>query len=270
MLTNHRLRNRVLALAALTVLVGLPELAFAQQSGLFPNAPIRRQRTPCDHEDSIYSLYKHQYYGYYPTCWRKFPDGWGCPNSEAPDKAASFKEIPRRRPEPPADDNDADDMAKPGQNDEMEAPANGRKPGDPSPFDLPSVPDEKVSPFEPINPGGNPPADKPANPPQTNNRPGGPNAPDIAAPSASRTSRYNRSRVRDDGDDRPMLTASDEVVSESESGSRTVTADMTEESLRPVADAPLPSTQPTATPAPARRGVISGLFGNGNWSWRRR
>ena len=37
---------------------------------------------PCDQEDPIYKIYKHQYFGYHPTCWRQFPTGWGCPSPE--------------------------------------------------------------------------------------------------------------------------------------------------------------------------------------------
>ena len=91
---NSRIRGRVLVLAALIVVVSLPELARAQQTGLFPLAPIKRQRVPCDQEDPIYKTYKHQYFGYHPTCWRQFPTGWGCPSPAAPDREASFKEFP--------------------------------------------------------------------------------------------------------------------------------------------------------------------------------
>ena len=84
MRTNSRRRGRGLVLAVLTLVVSLPELAHAQQTGLFPLAPIRRQRVPCDQEDPIYKTYKHQYFGYHPTCWRLFPDGWGCPSTTSP------------------------------------------------------------------------------------------------------------------------------------------------------------------------------------------
>ena len=91
MRTNSRRREQGLVLAVLTVLLSLPELAQAQQGGLFPLAPIRRQRVPCNQEDPIYKIYKHQYFGYHPTCWRPFPNGWGCPSPEAPDRAKSFE-----------------------------------------------------------------------------------------------------------------------------------------------------------------------------------
>ena len=97
MRTNSRRRDQGLVLAVLTVVLSLPELAQAQQTGLFPLAPIKRQRVPCDQEDPIYKTYKHQYFGYHPTCWRPFPDGWGCPSRLAPTKAdweKSLKETP--------------------------------------------------------------------------------------------------------------------------------------------------------------------------------
>ena len=44
--------------SALAVSAFLPELAHAQQTGLFPLAPIRRQRPPCDQEDPAYKMYQ--------------------------------------------------------------------------------------------------------------------------------------------------------------------------------------------------------------------
>jgi len=85
---------------AITLVFGTPWLAEAQQSGLFPLAPIRRERVPCPMEDPIYERYRHQYFGYHATCWRPFPAGWGCPTPEAPDVARAFKERPRSSPPP--------------------------------------------------------------------------------------------------------------------------------------------------------------------------
>src|SRR5271169_2736635 len=92
MRTKSRSRRRGLALAVLTLIVSMPELARAQQSGLFPNSPIKRQRVPCDQQDPVYKLYKEKYFGYHPPCWRPFPTGWGCPSPEKPDVEKSFKE----------------------------------------------------------------------------------------------------------------------------------------------------------------------------------
>jgi hypothetical protein len=82
----------------LVVVLGAPALVEAQQSGLFPNASIRRERVPCPHEDPVYRLYRHEYFGYHPTCWRRFPAGWGCPSPEAPNVAQAFRDQPRDAP----------------------------------------------------------------------------------------------------------------------------------------------------------------------------
>ena len=55
---------------------------------------------PCDREDPTYKIYKQQYFGYHPTNWRTFPAGWGCPSSEAPDRAKSLKDISGRAMHP--------------------------------------------------------------------------------------------------------------------------------------------------------------------------
>ncbi len=83
-----------LAFAVVAVAASLPQMARAQQSGLFPLHPIKRHRVPCDQEDPIYKINKYQYFGYNPTCWHRFPDGWGCPSPNAPDREASLKETP--------------------------------------------------------------------------------------------------------------------------------------------------------------------------------
>ena len=125
----------------LTMSLIAPSLAEAQQSGLFPNIGVRRQRVPCAAEDPVYKLYRHEYFGYHPTCWRRFPAGWGCPSPEAQNAAAAFKAFPLDIPQP-ADSNDGGDEA---------APANGggmkEKPGLPNPSDLP-LPDGDSSPFD--------------------------------------------------------------------------------------------------------------------------
>ena len=88
------------ALWAIAVVLGAPAWASAQQSGMFPLAPIQRERVPCPLEDPVYGLYRHEYFGYHPTCWRRFPAGWGCPTPEAPDVTAAFLAHPRDKPPP--------------------------------------------------------------------------------------------------------------------------------------------------------------------------
>jgi hypothetical protein len=144
MRTIFRRRSHGLVLAALTLIVGLAERAQAQQSGLFPLAPIRRQRVPCDQQDPTYKIHKYQYFGYHPTCWKTFPAGWGCPSPEAPDKEASFRKQPF--------DAGTDLPQSNGEN--MERPLDLLPPevptlpgGQPSPFDTPSnVPDRRNAP----------------------------------------------------------------------------------------------------------------------------
>src|SRR5262245_23754476 len=101
--TMRTRRWRSPAAVALAAFLGLPALAEAQ---LFPDMNIKRERPPRSHEAPIYSLYRQQYYGYFPTCWRRFPPGWGCPSPEAPDFAKSLRPPPEgvgplpTRPEP--------------------------------------------------------------------------------------------------------------------------------------------------------------------------
>jgi hypothetical protein len=273
----------------LTLVVSLPELARAQQSGLFPNAPIRRQRVPCDQEDPIYKVYKHQYYGYHPTCWRPFPKGWGCPSPEAPNREKSFKELPLQTGEP-----------EPGMMPEEETPPT--QPGVTRPA-VPPLPPAGRSPFEdtpdatkPETPPGaaprrgqaplpTPPGDpfeldkpaKPATPP-----PGGPggaagpgaasNGPELSAPAeqptpvqGTRTSQnglFDGPESRDD--DGPILA-------------------LPRVNLPPADDPgvpfgtvpPPPASSPDANVAASnanapRRGFLSGFFNNLGITWTRR
>jgi hypothetical protein len=136
MLTKSMIRKPGRVLAVLTVVVSLSGLAEAQQSGIFPLRPIRRERTPCVNEDSIYKQYRNQYYGYFPTQWRKFPDGWNLPSSEGPNTKQVLKDNPIEGPKPsPSGEGEGEDM--PGPN------APGGKPAIPNP-----PPDTERSPFE--------------------------------------------------------------------------------------------------------------------------
>ncbi len=143
MRTNSRSRGRGLVLAVLS--------PGREPAGAGAGAAERtishwrrssRQRVPCDQEDPIYKIYKHQYFGYHPTCWRTLPDGWGCPSPEAPDKEKSFKETPagtpgdtREEPDRPA----ADEGAMPGQPaPDQTQRAGAAADGTRSPFDEPT------------------------------------------------------------------------------------------------------------------------------------
>src|SRR6478672_6376740 len=100
MLTKSGGRLRSPAVWALALILSAPALVQAQQSGLMPLRNIKRERVPCPLEDPVYGLYRHEFFGYHPTCWRRFPAGWGCPSPDAPNAAQSFKEIPRDSLEP--------------------------------------------------------------------------------------------------------------------------------------------------------------------------
>ncbi|MDX2037108.1 MAG: hypothetical protein SFX72_10685 [Isosphaeraceae bacterium] len=120
---------------------GLPTDAEAQ---LFPNLTIRRQRIEPVVEPPFYSHVRQNYYGYFPTCWQKFPEGWNCPcpNSEVPDVAAAFKARPRdERPELPEDD----EFEMPGDGG---VPAPGGAGARPPANNLPALPGDTRSPFE--------------------------------------------------------------------------------------------------------------------------
>jgi len=127
---------------AAALALGVPALVQAQTQ-LFPLAHIQRQRPPLPMEDPIYGLYRQQYFGHFPTCWRTFPKGWGCPSPEAPDMAREFAE----RKRDPLPDNLPDLDTGPGM-----APGPDEGPGMPrgrgtppplpptrSPFDLPDA-----------------------------------------------------------------------------------------------------------------------------------
>lgn len=77
-----------------------PETASAQPSALFPDIYIHRQRPCAANEDPRYQFYRENYFGYFPTCWRRFPDTkrWNCPNPEAPNWEESLRKLPLEVP----------------------------------------------------------------------------------------------------------------------------------------------------------------------------
>jgi len=275
--------------------VSLPELARAQQGGLFPLSPIRRQRVACDQELPIYKKIKYQYYGYYPTSWHPFPAGWGYPNPEAPDKAKSFR----------------DQKLGAREEDQMELPPEGAAPARPeggrSP--VPPLPPGGRSPFEEPDtdkPGGAPAAprggqapldlpqgrdpfqlDKPANPPaaapnaprasrtRPTNPPGVSNGPELAAPAEDpdlvpgrRTSRNNAEEATDSqAEDSPLLALPN--VNLPPVHDTTVFGTEPPPAVANTADS---ATNSTTSPgaSPPRRGFLSGLFSNLGLNWTRR
>jgi hypothetical protein len=261
----------------IAVSASLPQMAWAQQSGLFPLHPIKRHRVPCDQEDPIYKINKYQYFGYHATCWHRFPDGWGCPSSEAPDREKSFKETPlgsaaegdlttppEGRPEtenaperprgtlPPVPRGESPFETTPG------APG-ANPPGGATPRQNPPVRD----PFEDLGPRDNPPrTPTPANPPRNN-------SPDLSAPA-------------DQPDRNPAPRASRDDVPAGRDGDGPNLA-LPEINIPKLADAgavyePPPtqaansgSAASTATSNPTqRRGLISGFLSNIGINWIRR
>ncbi len=124
------------------LLILVPALAEAQ---LFPNRTIRRERPSPAAESPYNAQVRRDYFGYFPTCWSKFPDGWACPcpNPELPNRAKSFQDIPFNPTRPmdtgglgPDDGtgdkpNDPRMNPNPGDNPVVPLPEPGR-----SPFDI--------------------------------------------------------------------------------------------------------------------------------------
>jgi hypothetical protein len=103
-------------------------------------------------EDPIYGMYRQQYFGYFPTCWRTFPPGWGCPSTEAPNMARAFTERPRD-PKPENLPADLDSGLGAGPDPDQGA---GMQRG---PRNPPALPQQRRSPFElpdAADPGANP------------------------------------------------------------------------------------------------------------------
>jgi hypothetical protein len=286
MRTNSRIRGQVLVLAALTVVVSLPELAKAQQTGLFPLAPIKRQRVPCDQEAAEYKLYKHKYFGYHPTCWRPFPAGWGCPSPEAPNKEESFKKIPFAGGEPRG-------PVQPEGEEGMEGQPGVTRPA------KPALPGGARSPFEddpaapPTTPRGGqrqlPPAgdpfdidrDTPATPKPAEPRPAAPgaasNGPALSAPAdqpssppGARTSQNDVSAEPNDRDEtEPVLALPSLNVPPLDDPGVPFGTQPPAANANVASNANANSNDPSTAPAP-RRSLISGFFSNLGLNWTRR
>ncbi len=154
MLTLSWRRAGASSALAMALVVGLPALAQAQ---LFPNLWIQRERTACQSEPPFYKHVRHNYYGYFPTCWRRFPEGWGCPcpSPDAPDAAANFRNQPRDpKPKLPLPD-DIDRLPMDGGGGGPGAPAPGPGPGRRGIDDggMPPLPRSERDPFTDPPPG---------------------------------------------------------------------------------------------------------------------
>ncbi len=141
------------AVLAVVLTLGVPALVQAQTQ-LFPLAPIQRQRVTCPMEDPVYGLYRQKYYGYFPTCWRAYPPGWGCPSPEAPVVAREFEK--RKRDALPKDIPLEPDFGPGTEGAPGDAPGLPRGRGGVSP----PLPSGGRSPFELDPPGATGPGDR--------------------------------------------------------------------------------------------------------------
>jgi hypothetical protein len=246
----------------------LPTLAQAQ---LFPNRTIRRERPPCSSEPPFNATVRRDYFGYYPTCWSRFPAGWECPcpNPEKPNAALEFQRMPlgSQRGNGPRVDSGAglDDTAPDDMGD--------RKPANPAGDNAIPLPNGGRSPFE-LDPNPKPPGTPGADPTPPPSGPG-------SRPSAGLMEMPKL----------PATTPSASFESPLQPGAMAMTPDASLASnntsearpdLGPLPSAPVsipnnlanpsdPIYQPTQTaPAPApvqapkRRGILSSLFGPKN------
>ncbi|WP_165227609.1 hypothetical protein [Aquisphaera insulae] len=296
MLTRTLERRTRRVVAALAVFAGMTGLANAQQGGLFPLHPIKRQRVACPNEDPIYGTYRNQYYGYYPTQWKPFPQGWNLAGPETPNAAAEFQQHPLAAvSEPPAEGDKPDreapdagdkpavpepptDTKSPFEMDPAEGSTAPRRPSTSAPARTPTPGTVNTPPAAPTTPRPTPgtvnspfetPADKPpaAKPPAAG--PATPRAPELGVPEAPRASRSTRgdrdvealpARVASRG---PLLESADVTLPEVE--------EVGQAGDGAVLGGPGASAPVAAQPAPAapRRGRLSALF-NGGWNLLRR
>ena len=241
------------------LLILVPALAEAQ---LFPNRTIRRERPSPAVENPFNAQIRRDYYGYFPTCWSKFPDGWACPcpNPELPNRAASFEKIKFNTTPPNVDAgpgrDEGDIPGEPGMN-----PRTGEEPQVPlppprSPFDIdpsaPKPPPPGGRPSAPPGTGGVPPTglmempQLPATSPtarvESNLQPGSIELVSEATLASNATSaRPDLGPLPSATTPSPFAPSNDNVVVESE----------------PIANMPAPA----AAQAPKRRSYLSSLFG---------
>ena len=138
----------------------LPEIVSAQPNALFPDIYIKRKRPCPEQENPQYRMIREQFYGHYPTCWRKFPEGWGCRSADAPDWAASLQ---KQKLDIPDGVEGAEPAAEEGAG--RPDPFNFNKPkpkpsGEGNQPAMPELPeDDQESLFPNTNPSSGPPAD---------------------------------------------------------------------------------------------------------------
>jgi hypothetical protein len=275
---------------AIGLVILVPALAEAQ---LFPNRTIRREKPSCATEPPFNKTVRRDYFGYYPTCWSKFPAGWACPcpNPELPNAAASFAKMPRDKSRVPSSGEDmgpGDEESPPDPDTGMRGNAPGEGPNVPlpesgrSPFELDTNPTPRPPTPPPTRPADpfttpDPSTPGPANPRSTppGNRPSGPSSllemPPIPSPTTTASS------VESNRQPGSIVMSPDATLASDTSSLRP--------DLGPLPSAPTPApftpgtsatvaeTEPTlGVPAPAqapkRRSLLGALFGRGNTSTR--
>jgi hypothetical protein len=258
MLTNSWRRFWSPSALGLALVVAAPAFVQAQQTGLFPLAPIRRERVPCPEEDPVYRLYRHEYFGYHPTCWRRFPPNWGCPSPEAPNAAVEYG---RLRPENLENRSKPDNLGEPTpEMDRQPLPDATR----PNPAEIPALPGNRRSPFD-LNAPGAPPRDNPPPGDQPAPRPSPPGElgatvpsgnPDNASEKPARETRLDLGELPSpSGASGPVLALPDPTVPATAPGAAPGATD----AIGPMGDAGVPSG-PFPARAPQRRGLIGGLL----------
>ncbi len=153
------MRRMAAALGGLTVLLAIPSFASAQANALFPDIYIKRQRPCAGLEDPRYPYIRENYFGYFPTCWRRFPEGWGCPSADAPNWAAALKERPLDIPEDlvrSEEPENTNQVPNPLRDDPFNRRPRGTTP--PRDLNLPDVPTDEGSLFRPRTQPETPPA----------------------------------------------------------------------------------------------------------------
>jgi hypothetical protein len=255
----------------------IPTLAEAQ---LFPNRTIKRERPPCNQEPPFNAQVRRDYFGYYPTCWTRFPTGWQCPcpNPELPNLDASLRERPLSLRKPELDDpglgvderdrpGDPGGRMRPGDNPELPPPTNpGRSPFDMDPTPRPPGAQPNTDPFDSPNPPN--PTPPTPNPPGPGNRPSTsssmmdmPKLPAVA-PSASFESPLQPGSMALAPE--ATLASSDAPEARPDLGPLPPSPVSIPNNLSPPSDTmgqPLVAA-PAPVQAPRRRGFLSTLFGS--------
>jgi hypothetical protein len=268
------------------LLILVPALAEAQ---LFPNRTIRRERPSPATENPFNAKIRSDYYGYFPTCWTRFPEGWDCPcpNPEKPNRAASEAKIPftpNRIPEETGqgpDDRTGDNPNAPGMNpnpgdnpDIPPLPAPGRSifdiPDQRPPATRPVTPDPFTTP-DPSAPKPPPPGGRPSSPPPGNGA--GASTGLMEMPSLPATS--PTASIESNLEPGSIAMVPEATLASSAGSARpdlgplpsaTTPSPFAPSNGSTVVDSEPIANMPTQAPAqaPKRRSLISRLFGSGN------